>query len=576
MILITTSIDNKSELDDDILLLGEWCRGNSILSKYPQLIKRTLSYHWEDREVFYKDVDTVIEIFEKLLPKYSKALNNLHNVNHSLAFWTIIIGPWLLFFIAVLIDRWSSISNAIEDRSFDYVALSIVTKEKIPPTDMQDYYQKSSEDKWNNYIFSEIIKNWTSLKHKELPLINEKNIGDSNTFRSRVKKLVYKLLNKLSVFSLDNKIIFIESYMSISNQWSLEKLLNQKRSSFYFYIDSNENHKVIDRSNLTIDYQPQNKLEDFIMSMIPAQMPKSYIENFDYLLLNAKNKKWPHSPKIIFTSNAHFANDQFKFWSAMHHENGTQLIVGQHGGGIGSMKAMLFEYLDKKISNKYITWGWEDVNFSNIVQLPALKLLETKQHKPKKGLLHVMDDNSRYSRTMQSTPLSSLHLNYLKDQYLFSNLVNHDLIKNYTVRNCPNNYSWENIENWNTNVTFDLNKHFLKSVYDHKLIVISNNSTTLLQVLAANIPTVIFWDPKFNEVRDVAQSDFDSLRNVGILYDSSELAANQVNSVWKNISAWWEADELQLARIKFCNRYARTSKNSLIEWKFFFENIYFG
>ena len=52
------------------------------------------------------------------------------------------------------------------------------------------------------------------------------------------------------------------------------------------------------------------------------------------------------------------------------------------------------------------------------------------------------------------------------------------------------------------------------------------------------------------------QNYFDNLRNVGILFDSSEEAAKHINLTWNNISAWWEAKELQRARLDFCNKYA--------------------
>ena len=576
MILITTSIDNKFELDDDIILLGDWCKGHSILSKFPQYIKKTSSYHWEDREVFFNDSCKVIEIYEKLLPEYSKALNNLHNVNYSIRFWRIIIGPWLLLFIGALFDRWSSILNAQRHENFDWVALSIINENDKVIVDMLDFYNKSAEDSWNNNIFSEIIKNWTKLNYKELPLINKKLEKKSVNLKTKLKALFYKIMHKLSIFSLKNEIIFIDSYIPSNKKWALEILLGQIPSSFYFDSGENPTPKVVKRSNLMIDYQPQNKLEEFIISLIPDQIPQSYIENFDFLLSNAKSKKWPQSPKIIFTANAHFANEQFKYWAAIHSENEAQLFIGQHGGGIGTMKIILFEYIDKMLGDKYITWGWDDINFSNIIQLPSFRLVNNHKRNQKKGLLHVMDDNSRYSRAIQTTPVSSLHIKYLDDQYIFSNKIDHNLIEDYEVRNCPNNHHWEYKGNWHNNVLFDSNKNFFKSLYSHKLIVISSNGTTLLEALAGNIPTVIFWNTAFNEIRDESKNDFDNLKNVGILFDSPELAAIHINSIWSDIAFWWESEELQLARIQFCYKYARTSKNSLIEWKSYFEQVNIG
>jgi len=572
MVLVTTAIDDYSELGDSILLLGEWCKSNSVSSKYQKKIDKTLEYHWVDRKKFAKDQNTIIKLYENLLPKYSKSLNLIHKVNYSENFWRILIGPWLLFFISTLFDRWCSMLQAT-NQDLDFIALSIVNKEKMTSINMEDFYNKSLEDEWNNYIFSRIVKKYTSIEFREFFLIKEASKNDFPRVKPKIKDFFKKTLQKLTSPSLGNDVVFVDSYMPILFQWKLEKLLRQKKSFFQFNFNLRPKFRELDRDKLKINYSPKNDFEEFIISMIPCQIPQSYFEHFDSFLNNAKDKKYPQSPKIIFTSNAHFFNDQFKFWASMNKELGSKLVIGQHGGGIGSMKVVLSEYMEKSSADKYITWGWDDANFHNIVQLPAQKLLQRKKYSPKNSLLHVMDDNPRYSRLISSTPISSLHLDYLEDQYLISNQINHNLIKSYFVRRCPNNYKWDTKEAWNKNVLFDKNKHFLKSINEHKLILISSNSTTLLQVLSANIPTVIFLNPKYNEFREESKNDFEVLKKVGIFFDSSELAAKHINSIWTNVLGWWENAELQKARNHFCFKYARTNSNALLDWKSFIENL---
>ena len=65
------------------------------------------------------------------------------------------------------------------------------------------------------------------------PLINQIIEDHSPSIKSRIKKLNKKLLHKLSFFSLSNEIVFFDAYMPISSQWTLEKLLGQKRSYFH-------------------------------------------------------------------------------------------------------------------------------------------------------------------------------------------------------------------------------------------------------------------------------------------------------------------------------------------------------
>ena len=52
------------------------------------------------------DAITYVDIvYEKLLPYVSKELNKLHNENHSIRYWRILIGPWLLHHINVFYDK---------------------------------------------------------------------------------------------------------------------------------------------------------------------------------------------------------------------------------------------------------------------------------------------------------------------------------------------------------------------------------------------------------------------------------------------------------------------------------------
>lgn len=55
---------------------------------------------------------------------------------------------------------------------------------------------------------------------------------------------------------------------------------------------------------------------------------------------------------------------------------------------------------------------------------------------------------------------------------------------------------------------------------------------------------------------------FDLLVEAGILFYTPEAAAKKVNIVEHNVNEWWFSDQVQAARIEFCERYALTSS----EW----------
>ena len=110
-ILVTTPIESTWGKDEKIIFLGEWCKK---FSRRHVLLNRhhsTLDYHWRDRVKLDKDHAYLFNLYEKVLRKLSRSLNSFHSTNHSLRYWRIIVGPWLLNYLSVLFDRFSSISR---------------------------------------------------------------------------------------------------------------------------------------------------------------------------------------------------------------------------------------------------------------------------------------------------------------------------------------------------------------------------------------------------------------------------------------------------------------------------------
>jgi putative transferase (TIGR04331 family) len=89
-----------------------------------------------------------------------------------------------------------------------------------------------------------------------------------------------------------------------------------------------------------------------------------------------------------------------------------------------------------------------------------------------------------------------------------------------------------------------------------RLFVYPCNSTGFLETLAHNIPTLIFWNPTYFELRDSAKPYFSMLAAAGVFHTDPESAARHVNDVWSEVGAWWKTPVVQDARAAFCDQYA--------------------
>ena len=90
--------------------------------------------------------------------------------------------------------------------------------------------------------------------------------------------------------------------------------------------------------------------------------------------------------------------------------------------------------------------------------------------------------------------------------------------------------------------------------------------TPILESLAADVPTIAFWDPASWEIRTGAQKYFNHLNEAGILCVTPENAARKVEEVWDEPDLWWEQDPVIKAKESFVERFAMNRANWVESW----------
>jgi len=169
-------------------------------------------------------------------------------------------------------------------------------------------------------------------------------------------------------------------------------------------------------------------------------------------------------------------------------------------------------------------------------------------------------------------PLGPSYLFYMNDQETFARLVNREVYELLMVRLYPDpNYGWDEGNRWreiepNLQI-YKGKKSIFQQLNDCRLCISTYNSTTFLESFAANYPTIIFWNPKYFELRKSAQPYYDFLRKAEILHDSPESAAAKVNDIYRDPMSWWLSIEIQEAKNRFCQRFALTNRAWFSDWK---------
>lgn len=315
------------------------------------------------------------------------------------------------------------------------------------------------------------------------------------------------------------------------------------------------------------------EFESILDWFIAEQIPGAYIEG--YIDMNQRSlEAFPKKPGVIFTSNAYYFDEGFKFWAANQVECGAKLVGSQHGGHYGSGLWTALEVHEINITDRLYTWGWKTDGEPKTIPLSAGKLAKiqrTVKPDPEGSILWVVMSLPRYSYLMYSVPVGPQMQDYLNEQSRFALSVSPEVHELLLLRLFMEDYGW-NEKDYFADIDSALKLYMgEKSMYqqlnESRLFIGTYNATTYLETFSANFPTILFWNPKHWELRPSAQPYFDELCRVGILHDTPESAAAKANEIYKDPYAWWKQEDIQKAKDEFCQQFARTSKDWLKEWK---------
>lgn len=587
MFLSTTAIEDFWDKSQKILFLGEWCRLYSRKSEWENLDNEVLPYHWDDRKKLYQDYLYVNDLYEKVLVQLSTYLNDIHGVSYSNRYWRIILGPWLHWFIGALYDRFESIriaelSAKVTDTYITKFSFGIRT-----PNDFVQFISMSLNDEYNYFLFSKIIEFTGRLPYRIVDArnIDKKQNSTHQTNLNREKKLSRVFIkNALQLWdrlipSRFNKVVFVASYFYFFNQIKLQLKLGQFPYSGLqvtslpeFDFDPAIRRKIFLRCET-------DAFEKLLSHLLPEQIPKCYLEGYRSTTVRAL-VTYPKKPKVIFTANAYWSNELFKFWAAHWSHQGSKYALAQHGGTVGSALWSFIEEHECKTADVFYTWGWVNKQNKNIKPMPAVKLIDVEKIKfCKRGkVLLATLAVPRYSYHMYSIPVaSSGNISFMNNQLEFIHYLLSDVRKILNIRLYSEDYGYcqkNRFKNHFPDIQcYQGSKSFYQQLLESRLFIGTYNSTTYLETFAANFPTVLFWNPQHWELRPSAKPYFDKLRRVGILHDTPESAAAKVNEIYKDPYAWWNQAEIQEAKDEFCRQFARTSENWLKEWKIELHNL---
>ena len=543
--LITTIDRSRWPNSGHLVFIGTFCLPNepdSLLDQFTYEIAET-SVSPDDKLRFFQLSESM---HDSLNAQIANALNQTHQCNKSVRYWEILAGSWLRLFLDMLISRIYLVTRLREI----YPDIQLVCADEVDirraPFNTADFHTLTKSTEWNSLVYADL---WDTASIEYTTSYGRAVRTDPVHPKLRSTKLSGYVLTATYLPRMQELLL----QLRLGRRYKRLRVLSPPAVP----IDDKA------RRQMTFNESQLNAFEKLLIKLIMGYLPTSFLEGFAALRLSIDRMGFPNSPKTIFTSNRHIYDDVFNAWVADATENGSRLLLGQHGGYYGISKYPTFaERHELSVSDLYLTWGWKpsSSSFGGIILTTVGS--RRKQNKSRSRALLVTDEIWSHPRSAY-TDISETS-NYLDHLgLLVGSLPSHIQQSLELRRHLGQRLVGHPVENWwqkqlPTIDMGDTSVPFSKIVKNAKIVIVAHNGTTIPENFAKGIPTLITWTTNWVEIRDEAKPIFAKLAKVGIFHEDPASLAKHISEIWDNVDVWWDSKEVVEAREFFCSQYARS------------------
>ena len=583
MFLATTGSTEFWDRSDKIVVLGAGCLRYDRRPDWQGLRYSILSNPWADAGAVLKAERYCQGVIDNLVVDLSSCLNQIHGVRHSRRYWRILLGPWLLFYVHALYDRYVRVKRALD--SHEGLRTTVLRpSDYATPVDTMDFirlaYHDPTADTFNLQLYSQIFKALSvrgiALEEVSLPE-GEKDAREIVDCDSEPQKslpfLKIRACNMMARFLRPPVILW---NLDLLNSHGLFCLLRRMAFRAWFMADipgircRTSRPNEAGRKEFDV-IESSDEFTSVLKRTLPTNFPLGYLEEYHHFRGSCLGA-WPTAPRVL-VSPFGWLNEGFKFLAAEYTECGSRLVGVQHGGGYGTSNVGPQLEYECSVSNSWISFGWlKEQGTCRVRALPHPRFTPIEsmsKGRERRDILLVTTSHPRFSFRFESHPVGNFD-DVLKWRTAFVQALPESLRGHLLIKLTGEDYGWSQrhrLRDESGDLRFDaegspLRGYFLRS----RVIVIEYSGTAYLEALAANVPTVMFWDPAHWEVRDEVERCFEDLREAGILWNSPEDAARKVSEIYDEPWDWWRGPSVQAIRHAFVSHFALWRENWLESW----------
>ena len=556
--LYLSAIDADYRVDRDHVL-GPWCFiGNEDIA--PQWESQTFLEAFESPESIAQASSDCSDLTAYLVAQWGEKLNERHGTNYETSFWSPLLTRWIFHSVGAAWRRWNLIQRFIEINQHEVIRVSVIA----PAKDVKWNFAGLSEfvnlgllsPEFDLWLYSlclerlapahwklEPIKNFSLTPHKA------KKVFQPPANTNAIKRFGRKVLGRLPF----GDILGVGPVGAlIFSAWV--SIIPKHTPAPYFFQD--------------IDAPPA-RFPDAFLEVLDILLKNSILKclSTDFHTFNEIAKRYRYVPGRLFVTGASHSNESVNFQTAHAIAHGEKVVRSQHGASYGTMAHGHCKKLTEYPMSGFLTWGWkkQNNNIGNFFPLPAPSLCRIRnRHRPSnKDIILVGTKTILRSQRVDYAPDPSYTPFYRKEKIRFISALHGSLIDNLLYR--PYTRSDVELED-----QAYVSRHFPtlkilegsleKAMLNCRLLVLDHPGTTLNIVMAANVPTICFWDPKVWPYSAEAAPYFEAMIKAGMIFPDGKSAARHINEISDNVQGWWLSDEVQSARQAWADQFAHTSR----------------
>lgn len=527
-----------------------------------------------------KDHNFVQHKFDKYVNILAEQLNKVHGTSYSMPFWKRALSVSFERYITFLHDLFENCELYFNADKHDCYVLS--KKSYYVPFDFDDqraFFQHShfgQEQIFSIYMHTfypdglktkddQFITNIKGRFKKPFVLRLLKQDFSRATFEKVKQKLLEKYYSRKT-----HKIGIMGSLFSPKN---LNLLMIKSKGSIYPLewqkdINDNDANSLLwtSRKYFNESQHDFDKFDQFFFASIEYCLPKIFVEYFKKVENYYINYYEKYKGLKFVTSEAWLSATRLSIALAILKERGVRHIYNEHNyiehPWVGSLI-----YKEAELSDIFVSIGWYSNKIPNMVKGSSLYEFKLNKRPKKRHSICYISCGALPKRPNYTASYGMMGGNALKYidfiRSFFANL-SFETRSEMLFRGYPKSSS----EGW---LMYDLEfmldpylKHVKKIddtsasgkllMLQSNLVVVDYISTSYLESMLMNIPTVFFWNPEAYYLNDDYMDFFDLLISVGICQTNPIKAARFVESVKEDPEEWWQSEEVQGAKNRFLSQ----------------------